>query len=95
MGAHRAQGPEFGRGMRRTVSVNVDVDVNLSDIGTDDLVEELERRQGKGSVPFQGLAVDHSDAHQLMFEALRVRDDARALDLLRNYLCDCLGRATV
>ena len=67
--------------------VTVSVDVDLSDIGTTDMEDELVRRSRSPSD-----AVDHADAHQKMFMALAVGKNDEALSLLRDYLCDCLGR---
>lgn len=63
------------------VSVNVDVDVDLSDIDTDDLITELRSRGYEDPAGLQG-----------MFRALSLGDEKTALELLRTYLCDALGR---
>lgn len=70
-----------------TVSLTLDVDVDLSEIDTEDLVGELERRR---TAPNE--VIDHSPALQAMFTALALGREEEALHLLRTYLCDCLGR---
>ena len=65
-----------------TVSVYID----LNDIDTDELIDHLKRTH---------TVIGHEDSvgpHQDMFRALSLGDEKQALDLLRNYLCDCLGR---
>ncbi|WP_176317899.1 hypothetical protein [Burkholderia vietnamiensis] len=63
----------------------VTVDVDLRDIDTDDLVEELERRrkhpEESGDVSIKQI-----------FEALYVGNDAAALDLTKRYIQDTTGR---
>lgn len=68
-----------------STTVDIDVDVELSDIDTSDLISELESRGVEG--------VDHAPALQAMFQALSLGQEDEALKLLRAYLCDCLGRA--
>ena len=65
-----------------TVSVYIDLD----DIDTNDLVEHLKQSH---------TVISHEESvgpHQDMFRALSLGEEKKALDLLRNYLCDCLGR---
>lgn len=69
-----------------TVSVTVDVDVDLSDFDTDDLIAELESRGAEA--PW----ASDPEALQKMFRALSLGDEKTALNLLRDYLCDALGR---
>ena len=75
------------RKKERTVSVStetyvsVDVDVPLSEIPTDDLIEELATRDGQWNISL--LAI---------YEAMARGDKERALDLMRSYLQDTLGR---
>lgn len=65
-------------------SVTVDVEIDLNDIETEDLEDELRRR---------GEEVGSSGASlQGMFVALSFGNEAQALSLLRGYLCDRLGR---
>ena len=68
-----------------TVSAHVDVDVDLADIDTDDLLAEMEGRDCK--VPSH-----NPNALQNMFRALSLGDEKAALNMLRDYLCDALGR---
>jgi hypothetical protein len=63
------------------VNVHIDIDDVIGDIDTDDLVEELKRRRDVPEDPLQD-----------MFRALSFGNEKQALDLLRTYLCDCLGR---
>lgn len=70
-----------------TVSLTLDVDVDLSEIDTQDLVAEMDRRRTSPN----GI-VNHSPALQAMFTALTLGQEQEALKLLRTYLCDCLGR---
>ncbi|MFD4120329.1 hypothetical protein ACFWQD_03400 [Alcaligenes faecalis] len=67
-----------------STTVDIDVDVELSDIDTSDLISELESR---------GLDhIDHAPALQAMFQALSLGQEDEAMKLLRTYLCDCLSR---
>lgn len=63
------------------VNVHIDIDEVIGEISTDDLVEELKSRRDQPTDPLQE-----------MFRALSLGNERQALDLLRNYLCDCLGR---
>ena len=74
--------------MAITVQTYVDVDIELDEIDTADLIEELESR-GRY---INDDAVDHGPALQAMFTALALNNEQEALRLLRTYLCDCLGR---
>lgn len=59
----------------KTVQVTVDVDVELSDIDTDDLVEELESR-----------GHDYSDSAKLlteMFYAFKLGKEVRAIEIAK------------
>lgn len=67
-----------------STTVDIDVDVELSDIDTSDLISELGSRGVEG--------VDYAPALQAMFQALSLGQEDGALKLLRTYLCDCLGR---
>lgn len=69
--------------------VDVEVDVDLNDFDTDDLIEHL---QGLGFTDIPG---DLNDQRQAMLRALWDNDESKAIDLLKDYLCDCLGRATI
>lgn len=65
-----------------TVNVMVEVEVDISQIDTEDLIQELSDRN----------CATASNARQDMFRALSNGDNDKALSLLRDYLCDCLGR---
>lgn len=69
------------------VRLNVDVDIDMSEFETDELVAELDRRCKSPTDE-----VDHGPALQAMFTALSLGQEDEALKLLRSYLCDCLGR---
>lgn len=73
--------------MSRTVSVNawVDVDVDLEDIDTDDLVEELQVR--KVGIP-DGNVEDVVE----MFYAFKLGKTERAIELAKKIACDHVGR---
>ncbi|SOE48068.1 hypothetical protein [Orrella dioscoreae] len=76
------------------VTVEVDVDVDLADIDEDDLIEELEKRR-VNPITAGARGDDLNDQRQAMLRALWDRDDAKAVELLKTYLCDCLGRAAI
>lgn len=69
--------------------VDIEVDVDLDDFDDDDLIEHL---QGRG---FNDLPGDLNDQRQAMLRALWDNDEAKAVNLLKTYLCDCLGRASI
>lgn len=75
-----------------TKSFWVDVEVDLSDFDTDELLVELRDRDVTGQVV-------NADAlgsmRQDMLRALWDKDEPRALSILRDYLCEVLNRATV
>lgn len=73
--------------MSRTVSVNtyVDVDVDLEDIDTDDLIAELEYRNV--SVP-EGSIEDVTE----MFYAFKLGHTDRAMELAKKIACNHTGR---
>ena len=66
--------------------LNVDVDIDMSELETDELLAEQDRRCKSPTDE-----VDHSPALQAMFTALSLDQKDGALKLLRTYLCDCLG----
>jgi hypothetical protein len=72
--------------MSRTVSVSayVDVDVDLDDIDTDDLIEELQMR--KAGIP-EGSAEDVTE----MFYAFKLGRNERAVELARKIAQDHVG----
>lgn len=73
--------------MSRTVSVSayVDVDVDLEDIDTDDLIEELQVR--KVGIP-DGNVEDVVE----MFYAFKLGKTERAMELAKKIACDHVGR---
>ena len=73
--------------MSRTVSVHayVDIDVDLEDIDTEDLVEELKSRNV--DVPGGG-AEDVTE----MFYAFKLGKTDRAIELAKKIACDHTGR---
>lgn len=71
-------------------TIDIDVDVDLSDFDSDDLIAELEDRGVDSGIPN-----DLTKQRQSMLRALWDDDEAKAIELLKTYLCDCLGRATI
>lgn len=71
-----------------TVSVTVDVDVDLSDFDDDDIHDEFVSRFGSSD----DFSNENNDALQGMFISLSHGKEQEALDKLRTFLCDCLGR---
>lgn len=69
--------------------VDIEVEVDLDDFDDDDLIEHLQGR-GVGNIPG-----NLHEQHQSMLRALWANDEAQAIELLKTYLCDCLGRATI
>lgn len=72
--------------MSRTVNVTayIDVDVDLEDIDTDDLIEELQIR--KAGIP-EGTAQDVTE----MFYAFKLGRNERAMELARKIAQDHTG----
>jgi hypothetical protein len=65
------------------VTVNVDVDVDLYDIDTDELIDELERRGALPSGYDDCDADDNKNLLNIIYEAKRLgKDYERELDLL-------------
>ena len=64
-----------------TVSTYVEVDVDMSDIETDDMVEELEQR---------GVTVN-GDVVESLFIALKQCDQQAVYELCRTYVQDAKG----
>ncbi len=73
--------------MSRTVSVNtwVEIDVDLENVETDDLVEELQSRNV--AIP-DGNLEDVTE----MFYAFKLGNTARAMELAKKIACDHTGR---
>jgi hypothetical protein len=73
--------------MSRTVSISayVDVDVDLEEIDTDDLVEELKARN-------VGIPEGNVDDVTEMFYAFRLGQTDRAIELAKKIACDHTGR---
>lgn len=69
--------------------VDIDVDVDLDDFDDDDLIAHLQGR-GVNNIPGN---LNHQ--RQAMLKALWDSDESKAVELLKTYLCDCLGRATI
>jgi hypothetical protein len=72
--------------MSRTVSVStyIDIDVDLSEVDTDDLVDELKERN----------IVPNGDADDIteMFYAFKLNRFDRAIELAKKIACDYTGR---
>lgn len=73
----------------------VEVEVDLDDIDTDDLISELKNRSVGPDLAGIASPDDLQIQRQAMLRALWANDEAKAIDLLKTYLCDCLGRATI
>lgn len=73
--------------MRRTVPVStyVDIDVDLEDIDTDDLIEELKSRN------IDSPTGDPDDVTE-MFYAFKLGKTDRAIELAKKIACDYTGR---
>lgn len=69
--------------------IDVEVDVDLEDFDEDDLIAHL---QGRGITNIPG---NLHDQRQAMLRALWANDETQAIELLKTYLCDCLGRAAI
>lgn len=71
-----------------TISVNVDVDVELDDIDTQDLIDELERRGHQ-------LGFKESDNTELLekiYQALVANDKIQLIALSRDLVFNTIGR---
>ena len=69
------------------ITVTVDVDVDLSDIDTEDLQDELDSRMGDGS---SDSSLRESIAE--MFEAFKLGNDAKAVTIARELAQQTTGR---
>lgn len=69
--------------------VEVDVDVDLGDLDDDTLIEELQSRG------IDWYVADLNGQRQAMLRALWDGNEAKAVEILKTYLCDCLGRACI
>lgn len=80
-----------------TVSVRteVEVDVDLSEFDTDELMAELEERGFDTKGNKISLPDDLFEQRMAMMRALWEKNDAKVIELLKTYLCDCLGRAAI
>mgnify|MGYP001598377341 CR=1 FL=1 len=66
----------------RTQTLDVDVEIDLSEFDDDELVRELD---GRGISPF-----NESTLIQI-FEAIKLNQERKALDLMRTFLADKYG----
>lgn len=75
--------------MSRSVNVRtyIDVDVDLEDIDTDDLLKEIEERD----LTPPGAEVSFFDAQE-MFYAFKLGKEDRAMELAKKIAQDCAGR---
>ena len=73
--------------MTRSVSVNtwIDIDVDLEDIDTDDLIEELKSRN-------VGVPEGDPDDVTEMFYAFKLGNTKKAMELAKKIACDYTGR---
>ena len=73
--------------MSRTVNINqwIDIDVDLDEIDTDDLIEELKSRN---------IATPEGDPEDVteMFYAFKLGNTERAMELAKKIACDHTGR---
>ena len=70
----------------RTITTEVEVDVDLSEFDTDDLIEELKER---GS---QGVNFDDTETLTRIWQHDREGRKDEAYNLMREYVLDKLGR---
>jgi hypothetical protein len=77
--------------MAKRISVEkwIEVEVDLDDFEDDELIDALNER-GIDYAPH-----NLNEQRQAMLRALWDNDEPRAIELLKTYLCDCLGRATI
>jgi hypothetical protein len=71
-------------------TIEVEVDADLKDFESEELVDELKRR-GVDS----GMPGDLPQQREAMLRALWDHDEKRVIELLKTYLCDVLGRAAI
>lgn len=71
------------------VDVDVEVEVDLNEFSDDDLIAHLEGRWS-----CQGI-MRATEKREAMLRALWAKDDAKAIEILKDYLCDFLGRAAI
>jgi hypothetical protein len=71
--------------MSRTVSISTWVDVDLDEIDTDDLVEELKSRNS-------GVPEGNIEDVREMFYAFKLGKTERAMELAKKIACDHMGR---
>jgi len=71
--------------MSRYVSVNAWVDVELNEIETDDLIDELKSRNA-------GLPEGNVEDVTEMFYAFKLGNKDRAMELAKKIACDFTGR---
>jgi hypothetical protein len=71
--------------MSRYVSVNAWVDVELNEIETDDLIDELKSRNA-------GLPAGNVEDVTEMFYAFKLGQTDRAIELAKKIACDFTGR---
>jgi hypothetical protein len=70
----------------KTITTEVDVDVDLSDFDTDDLVDELSERG------VQGMSVDDNEMLTKAWRADREGRKEEAYAILREYMLDKLNK---
>lgn len=80
--------------MSKSISVyvgHIDVDVDLADFDTDDLVAEIASRaaNGESETPSLGSETPHP-LHEIYY-AFKFNLSDRATELMRAYVCDQLG----
>ncbi|AZY48832.1 hypothetical protein [Bordetella avium] len=69
----------------------VTVEISLDEFDDEEIIGEAEIRGLVGDT----LGARLGAQRQEMLRALWNHDDAKAVELLKTYLCDCLGRATI
>ena len=70
----------------RTITTEVEVDVDLSEFDTDDLIEELRERSSRG------VSFDDTETLTRIWQHDREGRKDEAYDLMREYVLDKLGR---
>ncbi len=67
----------------------VEVEIDLDEFDTEELMTELAERGAIGGSSELG------SQREAMLRALWDNDEAKAIGILKQYLCDCLGRAAI
>lgn len=80
--------------MTKSISIyvgHIDVDVNMDDFETDDLVAEIALRVANGDAAVPALNSDTPHPLHEIYYAFKFGLNDRATELMRAYVCDQLG----